>query len=91
MAESSVGMILCMRVTVIMFYFWCVVYNMVLNIKTAVFLEFQKMLVVDKVELAVTQKELCIGITADQVCFGYRHMRKSHNSLQTITTILHFA
>ena len=32
---------------------------MVLNIKTAVFLEFEKMLVVDKVELAVTQKLYC--------------------------------
>ena len=42
---------------------------MVLNIKTAVFLEFEKMLVVDKVELAVTQKELSIVLTADQSLF----------------------
>ena len=49
------------------------------------------MLVVDKVELAVTQKVLSIVLIADQVSFGYRHMPKSHNSLQTITIILHFA
>ena len=64
---------------------------MVLNIKTAGFLEFEKILVIDKVELAVTQKELRIVLTADQVSFGYRHKPKSHNSLQTITIILHFA
>ena len=49
------------------------------------------MLVVDKVELTITQKELSIVLTADQVFFGYRHMPKSYNSLQTITIILHFA
>ena len=64
---------------------------MVLNIETAVFLEFEKMLVVEKVELAATQKELSIVLTGDQVSFGYRHMPKSHDSLQTITIILHFA
>ena len=64
---------------------------MVLNIETAVFLEFEKMLVVEKVELAATQKELSIVLTGDQDSFGYRHMPKSHDSLQTITIILHFA
>ena len=65
--------------------------TLVLNIKSAVFSEFEKMLVVDKVELAVAQKQLSIVLTADQVSFGYRHMPQSHNSLQTITIILHFA
>ena len=65
--------------------------TLVLNIKSAVFSEFEKVLVVDKVELAVTQKVLSIVLIADQVSFGYRHMPKSHNSLQTITIILHFA
>ena len=32
------------------------------------------MLVIDEVELAVTQKELSIVLLADQVSFGYRHM-----------------
>ena len=49
------------------------------------------MLVIDKVELAVAQKVLSIVIIADQVSFGPRHMPKSHNSLLTITIILHFA
>ena len=49
------------------------------------------MLEIEKVELAVSQKDLSIVLTADQVSFGYRHMPKSHNSLQTITIILHFA
>ena len=31
------------------------------------------MLVIDKVELAVTQKVLSIALTVDQVYFGYRH------------------
>ena len=65
--------------------------TLVLSIKPAVFLEFEKMLVIDKVELAVTQKELSIVLNADQVSFDYRHMPGSHNSLQTITIILHFA
>ena len=65
--------------------------TLILNIKSAGFLEFEKMLVIDKVELAVTQKELSIVPTADQVCFGYWHMPQSRNSLQPITIILHFA
>ena len=40
------------------------------------------MLVIDKVELPVTQKILSIVLTADQVSFGYRHMPQSHNSLK---------
>ena len=48
------------------------------------------MLVIDKIELAVTQKVLSVVLTAHQVSFGYRHMSESHNSLQTITIILHF-
>ena len=64
---------------------------LVLNIKSAIFSEFEKMLVVDKVELATTQKVLSIVLIADLVSFGYRHMPKSHNSFQTITIILHFA
>ena len=65
--------------------------TLVLNIKSAVFSEFEKMLVVDKVELAVTQRVLSIVLAADQVFFGYRHMPKSRNSLQTRMIILHFA
>ena len=42
------------------------------------------MLVVDKVELAVTQKVFSVVLIADQLSFGNRHMPKSHNSLQTI-------
>ena len=65
--------------------------TLVLNIKSAVFSEFEKMLVLDKVELAVAQKVLSIELIPDQVSFGYRHMPKSRNSLQTTTIILHFA
>ena len=64
---------------------------LVLNIKSAVFSEFEKMLVIDKVELAVMQKVRSIVLTADQVPFGYRQMPQPHNSLQTMTIILHFA
>ena len=64
--------------------------TVVLNIKSAVFSEFEKMLVVGKVELAVTQKVFGVVLIADQVSFGYRYMSQSHNSLQTITIILHF-
>ena len=49
------------------------------------------MLMIDKVELAVSQKVRSIVPTADQVSFGYRQMPQPHNSLQTITIILHFA
>ena len=49
------------------------------------------MLVIDKVELAVPQKVRSIVLTADQVSFGYRQMPQPHNSLQTITIVLHFA
>ena len=48
------------------------------------------MLAIDKVELAVTQKVLSTVLITDQVSFGYRHIPQSHNSLQTITIILHF-
>ena len=65
--------------------------TVVMSIKSAVFSELEKTLVIDKVELAVTQKVLSVVLTADLVFFGYRHMPQSHNSLQTITIILHFA
>ena len=48
------------------------------------------MLVIDKIELAVTQKVLGVVLIADQVSFGYRHMHQSRNNLQTITIVLHF-
>ena len=54
--------------------------TLVLNIKSAFFSEFEKMLVIGKITLAVTQKEFSIVLTADQVSFGYRHMPQSHNS-----------
>ena len=78
-------------------YMICFVFNvlfttLVLNIKSAVFSEFEKMLVVDKVELAVTQKVLRVVLIADQASVGYRHMpHQLHNSLQTITIIFEFA
>ena len=49
------------------------------------------MLVIDKVELAVTQKERSIVLMTDQVSFGFWYIPQSHSSLQTITIILHFA
>ena len=56
--------------------------TLVLNIKSAVFLEVKKMLVIDKVELAVPQKVRSIVLTADQVSFGYRQMPQPHNNEQ---------
>ena len=78
------------------FVYACFVFNelfttLILNIKSAVFSEFEKMLVVDKVELAVTQKVLSVVLIADQASLGYRHMSQLHNSLQTITIIFEFA
>ena len=65
--------------------------TLVLNIKFAVFSEFEKMLVIDKVELAVTQKVLSVVLIAEYVLFGYRHITQLNNRFQTITIILHFA
>ena len=53
------------------------------------FSEFEKVLVIEKVELAVTQKVLSIALIADQVCFGYWVMPQWHNTSQTITITLH--
>ena len=44
--------------------------TVVLNIKSAVSLEFEKMLVLDKVELAVPQKVLGGVLIAEKVSFG---------------------
>ena len=49
------------------------------------------MLIIVEVELVVMQKVLSIALIAEQVSFRYRHIPQSHNSLQTITIILHFA
>ena len=65
--------------------------TLVLNIKFAVFSEFEKMLVIDKVELAVTQEVLSVVLIAEYVLFGYRHIPQLNNRFQTITIILHFA
>ena len=48
--------------------------TLVLNIKSAVSSEFEKLLVIDKVELPVPQQVRSVVLTADQVSFGYRQM-----------------
>ena len=56
-------------------------------------IQFEKVLVIVKVDLAVMQKVRSIVLIAEQVSFGFQHIPTLNNSLQlqTITIILHFA